>query len=144
MPAHAKPADAQLNAHAGAPNLVKAVVLGGLWPRVARVHLPRSAIKFDRVQAGTVQRENSAREFRMYDVRARSGPGSGGGGGGGERVFVHPASVLFSAAAWRSPFLAYFQKQMTSKVFLRDATEVRVPLLRPSLIRICVVGDCRC
>ena len=77
--------------------------------------LPRGAVKFDRVQAGTIQRENTAREFRLYDVR------------GGERVFVHPASVLFSEAAWRAPFAAYFQKQATSKVFLRDATEVGRP-----------------
>ncbi|KAI9060487.1 P-loop containing nucleoside triphosphate hydrolase protein [Trametes sanguinea] len=137
VPPSSKPSDPALNAHAANTNLVKAVILGGLWPRVARVHLPKAAIKFDRVQAGTVQRENSAKEFRMYDIRSSSSePGSsagsaqqgraGGGGGGGERVFLHPASVLFGATAWRSPFLAYFQKQMTSKVFLRDATEVPI------------------
>ncbi|KAJ7675357.1 P-loop containing nucleoside triphosphate hydrolase protein [Mycena rosella] len=92
-------------------NLIKAVILGGLWPRVARVHLPKSAIKFDRVSAGTVQRENIAKEFKMYDLREG-------------RVFLHPASILFEVAAWKSPFLVYFSKHMTSKVFLRDATEV--------------------
>lgn len=46
------------------------------------------------------------------------------------RVFLHPASVLFGATAWKSPFLVYFHKHMTSKVFLRDATEVsRVSVL---------------
>ncbi|KAJ7017484.1 P-loop containing nucleoside triphosphate hydrolase protein [Mycena alexandri] len=85
-------------------NLIKAVVLGGLWPAVARVHLPKSAIKFDRVSAGTVQRENIAKEFKMFDLR--EGPSS------------------FEAAAWKSPFLVYFHKHMTSKVFLRDATEI--------------------
>ncbi|KAI0778819.1 P-loop containing nucleoside triphosphate hydrolase protein [Trametes elegans] len=107
------PTSPALNAHATNTNLVKAVVLGGLWPRVARVHLPQSAVKFDRVQAGTVRRENSAREFRLYDLRAG-------------RVFLHPASVLFGAAAWRAPFVAYFQKQLTTKLFLRDATEVPI------------------
>ncbi|OSD00833.1 P-loop containing nucleoside triphosphate hydrolase protein [Trametes coccinea BRFM310] len=141
VPPASKPSSPALNAHAANTNLVKAVILGGLWPRVARVHLPKSAIKFDRVQAGTVQRENTAKEFRMYDIRSGGGsgsqaagqgpvgggPGPGrGGGGGGERVFLHPASVLFGATAWRSPFLTYFQKQMTSKVFLRDATEVPI------------------
>lgn len=87
------------------------MVLGGLWPRVARVHLPKSAIKFDRVSAGTVQRENMAKEFKMYDLREG-------------RVFLHPTSILFEVAAWKSPFLVYFHKHMTSKVFLRDATEV--------------------
>ena len=81
VPPSSKPSDPALNAHAANTNLVKAVILGGLWPRVARVHLPKAAIKFDRVQAGTVQRENSAKEFRLYDIR-RDG---GGGGGGGAR-----------------------------------------------------------
>ncbi|EPQ60243.1 P-loop containing nucleoside triphosphate hydrolase protein [Gloeophyllum trabeum ATCC 11539] len=111
IPFRATPSDAQLNTHSSNENLVKACILGGLWPRVARVHLPRSAIKFDRVQAGTVQRENVAKEYKMYDLREG-------------RVFLHPGSVLFGATAWRSPFLAYFQKSMTTKMFLRDATEV--------------------
>lgn len=128
-----KPSSPELNANASNTNLVKAVVLGGLWPRIARVHLPRSAIKFDRVQAGTVQRENTAREYKLYDLRDG-------------RVFLHPASIMFGASAWRSPFVAYFQKQMTSKVFLRDATEVRA-WLRPyfvsrcmPLTRLCSIG----
>ncbi|KAG1757846.1 P-loop containing nucleoside triphosphate hydrolase protein [Suillus lakei] len=87
------------------------VILGGLWPRVAQVHLPRSAIKFDKVQAGTVQRENTAKEYKIHDLT-------------GVRVFLHPSSVLFGESTWRSPFLAYFQKQMTSKVFIRGATQV--------------------
>lgn len=39
---------------------------------------------------------------------------------------MHPASILFGESAWKTPFLTYFQKQMTSKVFLRDATEVPI------------------
>ncbi|EPT05932.1 hypothetical protein FOMPIDRAFT_1026812 [Fomitopsis schrenkii] len=114
VPPSAASSDPSLNANSQHQNLLKAVILGALWPQVARAVLPRAAIKFDRVQAGTVQRENTAREFRLYDLR------------GGERVFVHPASVLFAEAAWRAPFAAYFQKQATSKVFLRDATEVPI------------------
>ncbi|KAJ7103273.1 P-loop containing nucleoside triphosphate hydrolase protein [Mycena belliarum] len=111
IPLSSKPSTPALNTNSENTNLVKAVVLGGLWPRVARVHLPKSAIKFDRVSAGTVQRENIAKEFKMYDLREG-------------RVFLHPASILFEVAAWKSPFLVYFSKHMTSKVFLRDATEV--------------------
>ncbi|KZT69049.1 P-loop containing nucleoside triphosphate hydrolase protein [Daedalea quercina L-15889] len=106
--------DPSLNTNSKHQNLLKAVILGALWPQVARAVLPSSAVKFDRVQAGTVQRENTAREFRLYDMK------------GGERVFVHPSSVLFSEAAWRAPFATYFQKQATSKVFLRDVTEVPI------------------
>ncbi|KAF8215940.1 P-loop containing nucleoside triphosphate hydrolase protein [Mycena galopus ATCC 62051] len=46
---------------------------------------PKSAIKFDRVSAGTVQRENIAKEFKMFDLRAG-------------RVFLHPSSILFEEA----------------------------------------------
>jgi ATP-dependent RNA helicase DHX57 len=111
IPLSSTPSTSYLNTNSDNTNLLKAVILGGLWPRVARVHLPRSAIKFDRVQAGTIQRENTAREFKIFDLREG-------------RVFLHPASVLFGAAAWKSPFLVYFHKYMSTKVFLRDATEV--------------------
>ena len=107
------PTDPSLNLNSDNTNLVKAVILGGFWPRVARVHLPKSAIKFDKVQAGTIQRENTAKEFKFFDI-----------GNAGERVFLHPASILFGEASWKSPFVTYFQKQATTKIFLRDATEV--------------------
>ncbi|KAG6830898.1 hypothetical protein H0H92_014049 [Tricholoma furcatifolium] len=111
IPFGSSPSDASLNKNSTNQNLLKAVVLGGLWPRVARVHLPKERIKFDKVSAGTIQRENTAKEFKIYDLREG-------------RVFLHPASVLFGEAAWNSPFLVYFHKYMSSKVFLRDATEV--------------------
>ncbi|KAJ7170133.1 P-loop containing nucleoside triphosphate hydrolase protein [Mycena filopes] len=111
IPLSSTPSTPALNTNSTNTNLIKAVLLGGLWPRVARVHLPASAIKFDRVSAGTVQRANIAREFKMFDLRDG-------------RVFLHPQSILFAAAQWKSPFLVYFHKHMTSKVFLRDATEV--------------------
>lgn len=53
VPFGAKASDPALNAHSTNENLVKAVILGGLWPRVARVNLPQSAIKFDKVSAGS-------------------------------------------------------------------------------------------
>ncbi|KAF9469778.1 P-loop containing nucleoside triphosphate hydrolase protein [Collybia nuda] len=111
IPSSSVPSTPSLNTNSKNTNLLKAIILGGLWPRVARVHLPQSAIKFDKVQAGTVQRENTAREFKIYDLREG-------------RVFLHPGSVLFGETAWKAPFLVYFHKYMSSKVFLRDATEV--------------------
>ncbi|KIJ21992.1 hypothetical protein PAXINDRAFT_159969 [Paxillus involutus ATCC 200175] len=111
VPFSASPDSPNLNVNSANPNVVKAVILGGLWPRVARVHLPSSAIKFDKVQAGTVQRENTAKEYKIYDLK-------------NGRVFLHPSSVLFGESTWKSPFLAYFQMQQTTKVFVRGATEV--------------------
>ncbi|KAJ3555162.1 hypothetical protein NM688_g2729 [Phlebia brevispora] len=117
VPDGSSPTSSALNTNSEHVGLVKAILLAGLWPRVARVSLPPGAIKFDRVQAGTIQRANEAKEFKFFDIR--TGPEGG-------RVFLHPASSLFHSAEWRSPFVTYFQKQMTSKVFLRDATEVPI------------------
>jgi len=112
IPRSATATSRELNANSKNTNIIKAVILGGLWPRVAQVHLPRSAIKCDQVQAGTVQRENTAKEYKIHDLT-------------GVRVFLHPSSVLFGESTWKLPFLAYFQKQMTTKVFIRGATQVR-------------------
>ncbi|KAF8832013.1 hypothetical protein HHX47_DHR1000914 [Lentinula edodes] len=109
-----------LNVNSSEENLLKALILGGLWPRVARVHLPKSAIKFDKVQGGTVQRENTAKEFKIFDIQEG-------------RVFLHPSSVLFGHASWKSPFIAYFQKSLTTKIFLRDVTELLRHLLEAKL-----------
>lgn len=111
IPMRSKLAEPSININSGQENLIKAVIVGGLWPRVARVSLPKSAIKFDKVQSGTVQRDNIAKEFKIFDLK-------------NERVFLHPSSILFSESSWKTPFLAYFRKNMTSKVFLRDATVV--------------------
>ncbi|KAK0465451.1 P-loop containing nucleoside triphosphate hydrolase protein [Desarmillaria tabescens] len=111
IPLHSKSSSPSINTNSENTNLLKAVILGGLWPRVARVNLPLSARKYDKVQGGTFQRENKAKEFKIYDLR-------------NERVFLHPASVLFDFSAWRSQYVVFFTKVKTSKIFLRDATEV--------------------
>ncbi|KAG5647688.1 hypothetical protein DXG03_008411 [Asterophora parasitica] len=111
IPLSSTPSTSALNKNSENLNLIKAVILGGLWPHVARVHLPSNRIKFDKVQAGTIQRENTAKEYKIFDLREG-------------RVFLHPGSVLFGEAVWKSPFLVYFHKYLSSKVFLRDATEV--------------------
>ena len=115
IPLASQPTTRSLNVNSQNVNLLKSVIMGGLYPQVAKVHLPKSAIKFDKVQGGTVQRDNNAKEFRLYDISTDS------------RVFLHPGSVLFSESSWKHRFVVYFQKQMTSKAFIRGATEVRFP-----------------
>lgn len=112
VPTDATPSSPALNASSQNVNLIKAVILGGLWPRVARIHLPKENIKFDKVSAGTVQRDNIAKDFKIYDLLEG-------------RVFLHPGSLLFDMTNWKPPFLVYFLKQMTTKVFLRDTSKVR-------------------
>ncbi len=111
IPPQCDPMDPIMNSNSDNFNLLKAVILGGLWPRVAPVAFPSSAIKFDKIQAGAIQRDNTAKQFKMFDLREG-------------RVFIHPGSVLFECASWKSPFLVYFHRYQSSKVFLRDATEV--------------------
>lgn len=110
------------------PALLRAVLMAGLYSRVARVTLPSSAIKFDKIQAGAVQREQEAKEYKIFDLD------SGEEGGRGSRVFLHPSSVLFGEARWKEPLVCYFRKSITTKPFLRDATEVRTEA-RPRRLR---------
>ena len=109
IPLSAQATSPSLNFNGENTNLVKAVILGGLWPRVTRVALPKAT--FDQVAAGTVQRDHVAKEFKIYDKEEG-------------RVFLHPSSVMFGVSAYKSPFLAYFSMTVTSKTFLRDATQV--------------------
>ena len=110
----------ELNAHAGEPALLKALLLAALYPHVARVALPRNAVKFSRIASGTVAREAGAHEWRATDMR-------------GARVWVHPASMLFTETRWRSGIVVSFERVETAnnnsnrnnKVYLRDVTEVR-------------------
>lgn len=113
VPLSAKPTDPFLNVNGENTNLIKAIVFGGLWPRIARIALPKAT--FDQVAAGTVQRDYIAKEFKIY-LQDQG------------RVFLHPSSVLFGVASYKSPFLTYFAMSTTSKTFLRDATEVRIQL----------------
>lgn len=99
---------AKFNVNSTNDNLIKAIIVGGLYPRVARIALPNA--QFERIQAGAVQKDHQAKEVKFFD---QSG-----------RVFLHPSSVLFTENGLKSGFVAYFAKAETSKVFLRDATEV--------------------
>ena len=98
-----------LNVNNENTNLVKAIILGGLWPRVARISMPKAT--FDQVASGSVQRDYVAKEIKIFDKNEG-------------RVFLHPSSVLFGNASYKSPYLTYFSMTATSKTFLRDATEV--------------------
>jgi hypothetical protein len=109
VPFSSTPTTDYLNINSTNANLLKSIILGGLWSRVARIALPKAS--FERVQGGTILKDHEARDLKFFDPR-------------GSRVFLHPQSTLFSSSAFKSPYLAYFSKHETSKVFLRDATEV--------------------
>ena len=118
----------ELNVHAGEPALLKALLLAALYPSVAHIALPRDAVKYSRVASGTVAKEAGAHEWRAKDMR-------------GKRVWVHPASMLFTETRWRSGIVVSFErvetanknnKKGSNKVYLRDVTEVNgVAFIRP-------------
>ncbi|KAH7100130.1 P-loop containing nucleoside triphosphate hydrolase protein [Auriculariales sp. MPI-PUGE-AT-0066] len=106
----ASPGDPAYNLNSSNENVVKSIVAAGLWPRVAKVVPPKT--QFQQTHGGTVEKENEASELRFFDVRED------------ERVFVHPSSSLFSVNTFKSRFVAYFNKTLTSKLYIRDISEV--------------------
>jgi Oligonucleotide/oligosaccharide-binding (OB)-fold len=125
VPVGQRASSPELNVHSSEPALLKALLLAALYPRVARIALPRHAVKFARLASGTVARDVGAHEWRATDMR------------GGQRVWVHPASVLFTETGWRSGIVVSFERVETTtmttagtgKVYLRDVTEVRLFLI---------------
>ncbi|KAI7859753.1 P-loop containing nucleoside triphosphate hydrolase protein [Circinella umbellata] len=90
-------------------NLIKSIVFGGLNPNVAKIRMPDA--KYDKVLSGTVEREKEAKEIKFYTKQDG-------------RVFLHPSSILFSNNHYNGSFLTYFSRMETSKIFIRDGTEV--------------------
>lgn len=97
------------NVHSDNMALVKAIILSGLYPNVIKVKMPDA--KFDKMIAGAVERETVTKEIRMFTKDDG-------------RVFLHPSSILFQANQYQVPFLVYFSKLETSKIFVHDATMV--------------------
>lgn len=116
VPLETVPDDPTLNVYSGKPEILKGILLGGMYPQVARVSLPSRAIKYDQLQAGTVQRANTAKEYQFHDMFSKDVQG---------RLFLHPSSVLFEETRWQSKVVVYFQKVSTSKIFIRGVTEVK-------------------
>ncbi|BFZ59473.1 Protein SABRE [Saitoella coloradoensis] len=89
--------------------LVRAVVAAATYPNIARIQLPDR--KYQAISAGAIEVDPEAKAIKFFSRDEG-------------RVFLHPSSTLFSAQTFKDLFLAYFNKQATSKVFLRDATPV--------------------
>ena len=111
VPTSSKPSLPALNTHSTSMPLLKAILLAAFYPRVSRVSLPRGALKFDQTAHGAIQRENTAKEYKVLDMRR-------------ERVWIHPASILFGESQWKSGLVVSFLRVATGKLYLRDVTEV--------------------
>merc|ERR1712093_34512 len=89
-------------------SLLKAIVYAGTGKAV-RVKLPQT--KYEATIGGTSQLDHESREIRFFD-------------GDAGRVFIHPGSILFKETKFKNGYLTYFSKSVTSKPFLRDASEL--------------------
>ena len=89
--------------------LLRALIAGAFTPQIARIQLPDK--KFAAGIAGAVELDPEARAIKYYNQE-------------NGRVFIHPSSTLFSSQTFPSTAtcVAYFNKMMTSKVFIRDIT----------------------
>jgi len=61
----------ELNINSDNPNLLKSIILAGLWPRVAKVVLPKAM--FNKISSGTIQREHEAKEVKYFTQAGESG-----------------------------------------------------------------------
>jgi hypothetical protein len=99
---------------------VKAVLCAGLYPHLARVHLPDK--QYEELSGGAFERNVPAKDIKFFaQDTAESEEGRGGGSGGGEicggaatrpatsRVFLHPSSALFGqgSRSYSMPWLVY-------------------------------------
>eukprot|EP01048_Picozoa_sp_COSAG05_P007660 COSAG05_NODE_546_length_8763_cov_12.991228_6_plen_539_part_00 len=100
------------NANSKATALVKAVICAGLYPNIVRVQ-PQAP-------------QRPSRDGRPRPPRAPKLMNREGG-----EVFIHPISCNFDPSlTFPSPFLMYFEKVKTTKVYVRDSTMVTpYPLL---------------
>lgn len=116
-----------LNENASNENLLKAIVFAGTG-RLVKVKLPPAL--FDKSMSGTIERDRESKEVKFFEKDGESLvatiakaphdlttflPG---------RVFLHPGSLMFTETRFATPFVTYFSKHVTTKPFLRDATEV--------------------
>ncbi|GAA5862622.1 hypothetical protein JCM3774_001080 [Rhodotorula dairenensis] len=107
IPLRASASDPAWNENSQNESLLKAILFAGT-ARLVRVKLPKAV--YDRSISGSIERDREAREVRYFEPDGR--------------VFPHPASLLFEETKYTSPFVTYFNKQVTTKPFLRDVNEV--------------------
>jgi HrpA-like RNA helicase len=130
-------------------NVLRAALCAGMYPNI--IHIRKPPKVYYEMNGGNFEKTPTAKELKFYCRKGSAeeggknvggGGGSGGGGGGGragggggavategrsydnERVFLHPASVNFKEGGFVSPWMVYFQKVKTSRVFIRDCTMV--------------------
>ncbi|KAI9655924.1 MAG: hypothetical protein M1831_004769 [Alyxoria varia] len=105
------PSSKYLNRNSASLSLLHSLVLSALQPQILRITYPPQ--KYTSTSSGAIPIDPSAKEIKFFSTQ-------------NNRVFVHPSSTLFgaqtlpTAGGGTAPFLTYFNKVETSKVFARE------------------------
>ena len=83
------------------------MLCAGLYPNIVRIVHPETT--YYQVEQGALPMEAKANEIRLFG----KAPG---------RVFIHPSSVTFAETKFNNPHAVYFEKVLTSRVYLQDVT----------------------
>uniref|UniRef100_A0A7S2WP36 RNA helicase n=2 Tax=Eucampia antarctica TaxID=49252 RepID=A0A7S2WP36_9STRA len=122
------------NKNASSWRIIRSLVVAALAPgNIVRVHRPSA--KYAETLEGAIEKDGLAKEHQFFargdsselqtkrneetsivQVRRYHNVCE-------ERVFLHPASTMFSVGTYGCPWLVYHELVRTSKPFLRDATE---------------------
>eukprot|EP00775_Hariotina_reticulata_P004412 gene4412-4665_t len=90
--------------------IVKAAICAGFYPRILRVEAPA---RYQQVSAGAVRVEAAPQSIKFFDR-------------GLGRVWIHPASVCFSAGSYSSGWCVYTQLVETNRPFAREVSMVPI------------------
>ncbi|KAJ2077672.1 helicase [Coemansia sp. RSA 988] len=110
------------------PAVMRAVLLAGLSPNIARVRVPPT--RFREAAVGTVAVEREARELAFYATDESNVENEHSwlthDRRTDRRVFVHPQSLLFDESRFPAPFVVFLDQSASAaaptKTYLRDVT----------------------
>jgi ATP-dependent RNA helicase DHX57 len=120
-----------VNMNADDPTVVKAAICAGLYPNLLRVMVPHKT--YVATASGSVLADTTAQQLKFYVKSASSKPTAAEeavsrvrlhNGVCENRVFLHPSSFNFNEGTYPSPWLVYNEIVQTSKLFVRDCTNV--------------------
>ncbi|GAB5359363.1 hypothetical protein AAMO2058_000537600 [Amorphochlora amoebiformis] len=94
--------------NASRDRLLTSVICAGLYPNILQVKAPKHMVK---TAHGAALTENEAKELKYYTKSLG-------------RAFLHPCSINFTQHSYESVWLVYSQIVETSKLYVRESTQV--------------------
>ncbi|KAH6594498.1 hypothetical protein BASA61_003990 [Batrachochytrium salamandrivorans] len=97
----------EMNINSADSNIIKAMVVAGLYPNIAKIKLPEK--QYEQIAHGTVAIDSRAQDIRYFTKNDG-------------RVFIHPSSINFGATKFQFGHFAFNRKLATSKIYIMDPT----------------------